>query len=92
MTKTKPSRKIRKITVSERAAKCRANKAREIRDLYNKLMKKYNYYKVLDWFELNYFVQEQTLMQMIKRSDNLPVDLPKASINYLTAINPDFHL
>lgn len=92
MTKTKTSRKQRKITVSQEVQECRMRKCREVRDLYNKFKPKYNYYAMLDWFRLNYFVQEMTLLAMIRRSDNLPIDHAQASINYTTAIKPDFNL
>jgi hypothetical protein len=67
-------------------------KDREVRDLYNALNKKYKYHVVLKWFAENYFLDEFTLMGIIRRCDTVPVDLNKASINYKVAIKPDYHI
>lgn len=78
--------------MTQRVKDARLRKCREVRDLYSKLRKTYNYEMVLIWFDKNYHIQEHTIIAMIRRSDNKPVDLDNASINYLTAIKTDFKI
>jgi len=68
------------------------NRAREVRDLYNKLGKKFRYHIVLQFFKQNYFIQEGAILTILRQVDDEPVDLNMASIQYKTAIDPTFNL
>lgn len=70
----------------------RAARAREIRDLYNKLRRKYRPQVVAQFFQENYFLQMSTVEQIIRESDSQSVDTETASIIYKTAIQDNFHL
>lgn len=70
----------------------RRNRDREVRDLYNKLGKKFKYHIVLQFFQQNYFIQEGAILTTLRQVDNEPVDLSIASIQYKTAIDPTFNL
>lgn len=78
--------------LSQKTIHLRACKDREVRDLYNVLMKKYRSPLVHEFFERHYFIQESHLMQIISRVDKKPIDLEKASHQYLAAITPGFNL
>lgn len=81
-----------KYVRSPEALACRAARAREIRDLYNKLRKIYRPAIVDKFFRDNYFLQPRTVEIFVKESDNLDVDLDSASIIYITAIQDSFKL
>lgn len=65
---------------------------REVRDLFNILMKKYRPEFVFQFFSENYFIGKAAVYQILKRSDKQPVCIDTASIQYLTAIKEDFNL
>lgn len=69
-----------------------AKKRREVRDLYNKLRSKHTATYVLEFFQNNYFLSENAIHDALRKCDNKPVDHATASIQYLTAIHPDFKL
>ena len=77
---------------SPRIVAMRTNRDREIRDLYNHLMKTYRTPVVEDFFERNYHVTVQGVRQAMERVDREPVDLGRASIVYIVAIKPEFKL
>lgn len=71
----------------------RKMREREIRDIYNFLYKTYRSPRIIDFIRENYFFAHQSsVWGMIKRSDNLPVDMSKASIIYKTVFSDGFHL
>lgn len=82
----------KKYSRSHKAMLARQRRSREIRDLYNKLKKKYVYTLVLDFFERNYFIQEHTLMEVVKRADKKPVDMENASIIYTQAMRDNYNI
>lgn len=86
------SRKTTKYVKSPEAIACRVARARELRDLYNKLRKTYRPAIVDKFFRDNYFIQPRTVEIFVKESDNKPVDIDCASIIYTTAIQDTFKL
>jgi len=70
----------------------RAMRAREIRDIFNKLRKKYNPPIVHHFFLQNYFIGTTQLYYIIRLSDSEPVDIINASITYHHAMKDEFHL
>jgi hypothetical protein len=68
------------------------NRHREIRDVYNKLRKKYALPVVYTFFKENYFMQPSSVDQTITYVDKEPVNLETASIIYKTVMRDDFHL
>lgn len=85
-------RKPTKYVKSPEAIACRVARAREIRDLYNKLRKTYRPAIVDKFFRDNYFIQPRTVEIFVKESDSCPVDLECASITYITAMQDTFKL
>lgn len=81
-----------KYVKSPEAIACRAARAREIRDLYNKLRKKYRPAIVDKFFRDNYFIQPRTVEIFVKESDDRDVDPDNASIIYITAMQDNFKL
>ena len=71
---------------------CRRARAREVRDLYSKLRKKYRPQIVDQFFRENYIIQPSTVEMIIRESDGEPVLMATASIIYRTAIQDTFHL
>jgi hypothetical protein len=65
---------------------------REVRDLFNKLCDKNTRPYVLEFFMLNYFMNENAIYHALRTVDRAPVDPARASIQYLTAINEKFKL
>lgn len=88
---TKNKRKKR-YTLSDRARVNRLNRARELRDIFNTLRKRYVPDMVDEFFRTNYFLQPKTVEKMIHRCDNQPVDMAAASIVYRTVMAEGFHL
>lgn len=78
--------------ISAEAIACRAARAREIRDLYNKLRRKYRPDVVDQFFRDNYFIQPRTVEIFVKESDSQTVNAEAASIIYRTAIQENFNL
>lgn len=70
----------------------RLNKHREIRDVYNKLRRKYKLEIVYQFFRQNYFLQPNSIDHIIANIDREPVSSEQASIAYNIAMNSDFHL
>ncbi len=68
------------------------NRHREIRDVYNKLRKKYTLTVVYAFFKENYFIQPSSVDHFITYVDKEPVNLETASIIYKTVMRDDFHL
>lgn len=85
-------RNKRQFKKSAEAIATRIARAREVRDLYNKLRKKYRPAVVEKFFRENYFIQPRTVEVFIKESDSKPVDLESASLIYKTAIQETFYL
>lgn len=77
---------------SQRTIDCKIHRDREVRDLYQKLMKKFRYDVVLQFLERNYFIQEGTLMHIMRRVDSNPVDMDRATIIYKVAMADNFSL
>lgn len=65
---------------------------REVRDVYNKLRKKYILEKVYECLRTNYHLQSEGVDWVINVVDKEPVDLTVASIQYQTIMREDFHL
>lgn len=86
------TRNKRKFNKSVEAVACNNARKREIRDLYNRLRKKYRPQVVDKFFRDNYFLQPRTVEMFVKDSDNHPVDVDNASLIYKTAIKENFYL
>lgn len=82
----------KRFSRSQKAMLARQRRSREIRDLYSKLRRRFVYPLVLEFFEKNYFIQEHTLMETVKRADKKPVDVTTASIIYQQAIGDNFNI
>jgi hypothetical protein len=80
------------LTRSPEAAASRVARAREVRDLYDKLRRKYRQSVVEKFFRDNYFIQPRTVEVIIRESDDKPVDTEVASIIYRIAMQDNFHL
>lgn len=67
-------------------------KHREVRDVYNKLRKKYKLEVVYDCLRRNYFLQNEGVDYVINVVDKEPVDLTKASEQYKILMREDFYI
>lgn len=85
-------KKKRNHPISVETTETRKHREREIRDIYSKLMNRYRYPLVLKFFDRNYFIQEGTIMQIMKRVDNKAVDMERVSLIYLHVMREDFNL
>ena len=65
---------------------------REVRDVFNKLRKKYNLQTVYECIRVNYHLQPGGVDWVLSVIDKEPVDLTAASIQYQTIMREDFHL
>ena len=82
----------RSFKLSPEAVATRQNRHREVRDVYNKLRKKYKLEVVYQCFRENYFLQPNAVDQIIMKVDKAPVDCEKASIQYKTIMGEGFYL
>lgn len=83
------------MTIGSKSTDATATKvarAREVRDLYNKLRVKYKHPIVDKFFKENYFIQPRTVEIIVQNSDHEPVDLATASVTYRICISDDFYL
>lgn len=63
---------------------------REVRDIHNKLRKKYTSETVMTFIEANYFIGEQQVYEIIRQVDTEPVTNP--SIIYQNVMRDDFYI
>lgn len=70
----------------------RQNKHREVRDVYNKLRKRYKLEVVYNFFRINYWLQERGVDFIINQVDDKPVDPAQASTVYSTVMKDDFYI
>ena len=82
--------KKRKFILTQHTIEARKARSREVRDLYNKLRKKYNSAIIDEFFRQNYFLQPRTVEIMIRESDNEPVTNP--SLIYRQAMDETFYI
>lgn len=64
----------------------------EVKELMNLLCKKYRTEVVFAFIERNYFLTRFNTLKIMGKKDLQPVNREQASIIYLTATTPDFHL
>lgn len=82
----------KKYIVTPETIETRANRMREVRDIYNKLRVKYRAHEVDKFFKQNYFMQPDSIHSVLQRVDRQQVDITKASIIYTTVMSDNFHL
>ena len=70
----------------------RLNKPREVRDVYNKLRKRYKLEVVYNFFRINYWLQAAGVDFIINKVDDKPVDPAQASTVYNTVMKDDFYI
>lgn len=68
----------------------RANKWREVRDLYNKLYREFKRELVIQFLETQYFINAAYLEYVMREVDSQPVT--NGSIVYQAAIKPGFDI
>jgi hypothetical protein len=86
MTRNKrKKRELHPETIANRIAR-----AREVRDIYNHLRKKYNSAVLDTFFQQHYFLRPRTIEQILLTVDREPVTKP--SITYQFVMKPDFFL
>jgi hypothetical protein len=86
MTRNKrKKRELHPETIANRIAR-----AREVRDIYNHLRKKYNAVVLDNFFQQHYFLRPRTIEQILLTVDREPVSNP--SITYQNVMKPDFFL
>lgn len=67
-------------------------KHREVRDVYNKLRKRYKLEVVYEFFRTNYWLQPMGVDYIINRVDGEAVEPDKSSITYKTVMKEDFYI
>lgn len=67
-------------------------KHREVRDVYNKLRKKYKLEVVYACIRANYFLQPEGVDYVINTVDKEPVDLTQASQQYRVIMTETFYI
>ena len=82
------TRKKRRSTTSPLTIESRKKRVREVRDLYNKLRRRYNTDTIDEFFRTHYFLQPRTVEAMLRECDTLPVSNP--SLIYQQAMRDDF--
>jgi len=83
---------MRTYTLSPKSIATRAHADREVRDIYNKLMKRYRTDLVMDFFDRNYYIQDDTVNRIIQRVDKDKIDTTRLSIQYQAVMMETFHL
>lgn len=86
-TKKKTKRKHSPITRATLV-----NKHREVRDVFNKLRKKYKLEVVYDFFRKHYFLQPEGVDRIITHVDKEPINEEYQSLQYRQAMNENFYL
>ncbi len=86
MAKRKKS-KLTPLTIATRNQKWR-----EVRDVFNKLRKKYQLEVVYTFFRQHYHIQPSTVDHIICHIDREPVDATTSSLVYNTVMQDTFYL
>jgi len=68
------------------------NKHREVRDIFNKIRKKYQLQVVYKFFYQNYFLRHGVIDYIMCFVDKEPVNVDNASITYKAVMKDDFYL